>query len=140
MFRELIAGMKKHKRKIKEFVKFTTSSLASTVVDLALFALLVRLLRDPAPRTYITMATIMARLVSILVNYNINAHFVFKDKGKRTLPFAKYITLAIVDMLASALFVTILVSYFSWNETLTKMLVDSALFFVGYLIQRLFIF
>lgn len=140
MYRVLIAGMQKRKEKIIEFIKFTASSLASTIVDLGLFAVLVWVLRDRAPDTYIVIATIIARIVSILVNYNINAHIVFADKKDRTMPFAKYITLAVVDMLASALFVTLLVGYLGWNETIVKMLVDSALFFVGYLVQRVFIF
>lgn len=116
------------------------SSLVSTVVDLVLFALVVFLLKDMAPQYYILIATIGARIVSILVNYNLNAKLVFVGEDDRKLPFFKYITLAVFDMLASALLVTILVQYFSWNETLTKMLVDSSLFFVGFLIQKFYIF
>ena len=127
-------------KKFWEFLKFSMSSLGSTVVDLVLFALVVFLLKDMAPQYYILIATIGARIVSILVNYNLNAKLVFAGKDDRKLPFFKYITLAVFDMLASALLVTILVQYFSWNETLTKMLVDSSLFFVGFLIQKIYIF
>lgn len=127
-------------KKFWEFLKFSMSSLGSTVVDLVLFALVVFLLKDMAPQHYILIATIGARLVSILVNYNLNAKLVFTGEDDRKLPFFKYITLAVFDMLASALLVTILVQYFSWNETLTKMLVDSSLFFVGFLIQKFYIF
>lgn len=89
---------------------------------------------------YILVATVIARIVAILVNYYLNANVVFQESDERTLPFAKYIALAIFDMLASALFVTLLVGVFHINETFIKMLVDSALFFVGYIIQRKFIF
>jgi len=124
----------------KEFIKFTSSSLASTVVDLALFAILVFFLRALLPTYYILVSTVIARIVSILVNYNLNANLVFKEEDDREFPFAKYIALAIFDMLASALFVTIIVGLLPINETLVKMFVDSALFFVGYWIQRRFIF
>ena len=127
-------------KKFWEFLKFSMSSLGSTVVDLVLFALVVFLLKDMAPQYYILIATIGARIVSILVNYNLNAKLVFVGEDDRKLPFFKYITLAVFDMLTSALLVTILVQYFSWNETLTKMLVDSSLFFVGFLIQKFYIF
>lgn len=137
MFRVSIAEMKS---RLKEFFKFTASSLASTVVDLVLFAIIVWFIRDRSPGYYILIATTIARTVSILVNYNINARLVFKEDEHRKLPFAKYITLAIVDMLASALFVTLIVNQFGWNETLTKMLVDGSLFFIGFLIQKLYIF
>lgn len=128
------------KSRFIEFVKFSMSSLGSTVVDLGLFALLVFLLRDVTPVHYIVVATILARIVSLIVNYNINAKLVFKADDKREFPFFKYITLAVFDMLASALFVTLLVNQFSWDETLTKMLVDSSLFFIGFLVQKLYIF
>lgn len=128
------------KNRFIEFIKFSMSSLGSTVVDLALFAILVFLLRDVTPQHYIWIATALARIVSVIVNYNINAKLVFKEDDKRNFPFFKYITLAVMDMLASALFVTVLVRQFMWNETLTKMLVDSSLFFIGYLIQKFYVF
>ena len=127
-------------KKVREFIKFSMSSFVSTVVDLVLFAVIVFFLKDQAPQHYILIATIGARIVSILVNYNLNAKLVFVGEDDRKLPFFKYITLAVFDMLTSALLVTILVQYFSWNETLTKMLVDSSLFFVGFLIQKFYIF
>lgn len=128
------------KARFKQFAKFTTSSLASTVVDLALFALLVYFLKQRLPGTYILVSTVVARIVSILVNYNLNAKLVFSKKDERKLPFPKYITLAIADMLASALFVSILSHYLPVYETFAKMFVDSALFFVGYWIQQKYIF
>ena len=128
------------KDKLKEFIKFTTSSLTSTVVDLGLFAIFVYFLKNVTPTFYILMATVIARIVAILVNYNLNATMVFPENEKRKQSFAKYIALAVVDMLASALFVHLLSQYFIWNETLTKMLVDGTLFFVGYVIQRKYIF
>lgn len=128
------------KDKLKEFAKFTTSSLGSTVVDLALFALLVYFLRDQLPETYIVISTIVARIVSNLVNYNLNAKLVFAENDGRKLPFPKYIALAIFDMLASALIVSIIVYYLPVYETFAKMVVDSGLFFVGYWVQRRFIF
>lgn len=126
--------------RVVEFIKFSMSSLGSTVVDLSLFAMMVFFLRGITPQHYIFISTVVARVVSVIVNYNINAKLVFKGEDNRKLPFFKYITLAVFDMLASALLVTILVQYFSWNETLTKMLVDSSLFFVGFLIQKIYIF
>lgn len=129
------------KNRFKEFAKFTTSSLASTVVDLALFALVVFFLRERLPGSYILIATVLARTVSILVNYNLNAKLVFtENEAERKLPFSKYIALAIADMLASALFVIIIVDYLPVYETFAKMFVDSTLFFVGYWIQHKFIF
>ena len=129
------------KNKLKEFFKFTSSSLASTVVDLGIFALLVWLLKESAPTYYILIATVIARIISLLVNYFINAKLVFEEeKNNRRSAFIKYISLAIFDMLASALLVTLITRHLIPNETFNKMVVDSSLFFVGYAIQRKFIF
>jgi len=128
------------KDKFEEFFKFTASSLASTVVDLILFTFLVYFLRETLPTFYILVATIFARIVAILVNYYLNAHVVFKENNDRKLPFPKYIALAIFDILASALLVTLIVQVLPLNETVIKMFVDSGLFFIGYVIQRKFIF
>lgn len=124
----------------QEFIKFTASSLFSTVVDLGLFAIFVFLLRGLFPFAYIMYSTIIARIVSIIVNYTINNKLVFKRKNEKRGSFIRYVSLAIAEMLASGAIVTFIVNYFIPFETLTKILVDSALFFVGYLIQRKFVF
>lgn len=138
-FLELTVGMKD---KITEFLKFSMSSLASTIVDLGLFSLLVFLLRGFEPEFYIFISTILARIASIVVNYNINAHLVFNSdaSNERDFSFVKYISLAIFEIFVSAMLVFLLITNVDLNETFSKILVDSSLFFVGYLIQRTFIF
>lgn len=127
------------KNRLIEFVKFTASSLAGTVVDLGLFWVLTYFLRGQVTG-YIMISTIIARIFAILVNYNLNAKLVFKDNGERKLPFAKYITLAVIDMFGSGLLVSWLYSLIGWNETIIKIVVDATLFFVDYWAQKKFIF
>ena len=127
------------KNRLIEFVKFTASSLAGTVVDLGLFWILIYFLRGRVTG-YIMISTIIARIFAILVNYNLNAKLVFKDNDERKLPFAKYMTLAVIDMFGSGLLVSWLYSIIGWNETIIKMAVDATLFFVDYWIQKKFIF
>ena len=127
------------KNRVREFIKFTASSLAGTVVDLGLFWILTYFLRGQVTG-YIMISTIIARIFAILVNYNLNAKLVFKDNDERKLPFAKYMTLAVIDMFGSGLLVSWLYSIIGWNETIIKMAVDATLFFVDYWIQKKFIF
>lgn len=127
------------KNRLIEFVKFTASSLAGTVVDLGLFWILIYFLRGQVTG-YIMISTIIARIFAILVNYNLNAKLVFKDNGERKLPFAKYMTLAVIDMFGSGLLVSWLYSIIGWNETIIKIVVDASLFFVDYWAQKKFIF
>lgn len=74
-------------KKVREFINFSMPSFVSTVVDLVLFAVSVFFLKDQAPQYYILIATIGARLVSTLVNYNLNAKLVFSGADDRKLQF-----------------------------------------------------
>lgn len=127
------------KNRLIEFVKFTASSLAGTVVDLGFFWILIYFLRGQVTG-YIMISTIIARIFAILVNYNLNAKLVFKDNDERKLPFAKYMTLAVIDMFGSGLLVSWLYSIIGWNETIIKIVVDASLFFVDYWAQKKYIF
>lgn len=127
-------------RMYRVFIKFTASSLFSTVVDLGLFAIFIYLLRGTFPTSYIMISTIIARVVSIFVNYTLNNKLVFKRKNEKRGSFIRYITLAIIEMLGSGMLVTFIVNTLIPFETFTKILVDGSLFFVGFLIQRKFVF
>jgi len=127
-------------RMYRVFIKFTASSLFSTVVDLGLFAIFIYLLRGTFPTSYIMISTTIARIVSIFVNYTLNNKLVFKRKNEKRGSFIRYITLAIIEMLGSGMLVTFIVNTLIPFETLTKILVDGSLFFVGFLIQRKFVF
>lgn len=127
-------------RMYRVFIKFTASSLFSTVVDLVLFAIFIYLLRGTFPTSYIMISTTIARIVSIFVNYTLNNKLVFKRKNRKRGSFIRYITLAVIEMLGSGMLVTFIVNTLIPFETLTKILVDGSLFFVGFLIQRKFVF
>lgn len=127
-------------RMYRVFIKFTASSLFSTVVDLGLFAIFIYLLRGTFPTSYIMISTIIARVVSIFVNYTLNNKLVFKRKNEKKGSFIRYITLAIIEMFGSGMLVTFIVNTLIPFETFTKILVDGSLFFVGFLIQRKFVF
>lgn len=124
----------------KTFFKFTASSLFSTVIDLGLFTILIYVFRSLFPTGYIMVSTIIARIVSVVVNYTINNKLVFKRKKQKRGAFIRYVSLAIAEMFGSGLLVTFLVENFIRYETLTKVAVDGSLFFVGFLIQRKFVF
>ena len=124
----------------KTFFKFTASSLFSTVIDLGLFTLFVYLLRTTFPTSYIMVATILARIVSVIINYIINSKLVFKKEKEKGKTFARFLILAVVTVLASGYIVTVLVKTLKGYETLTKILVDSSLFLAGFHFQKKFIF
>ena len=124
------------------FGKFLFSSLSSSVVDLALFSLFCLLLKDMrwGSITYITVATVFARILSALYNYLMNLKVVFQSDSpiKTTLP--RYVLLAAVQMSLSAFLVGKLYPLFGGLEVLVKMPVDILLFFLSYVIQREFVY
>lgn len=124
------------------FGKFLFSSLSSSVVDLALFSMFCFLLRDMqwGKITYITLSTVMARVISALYNYSLNLKVVFESEGtvRSTLP--RYVLLALVQMSLSALLVGKLYPLFGGAEVLVKIPVDVLLFFLSFVIQREFVY
>ena len=129
-------------------IKYLLSSLSAAVVDAGAFYLLKEfpLIAIPTiPQTY--TASIIARIISSLVNYIINAKVVFGGKaGAKTL--VKYYVLSAVQILVSAvlvyLFEYLLRHYFGINYAITataiKMVVDTVLFFVSFRLQHKWVF
>lgn len=124
----------------KELVKFFMASGIATVLDIGLFTLLVYLLKEAAPVWYIFIATVISRTTSLLVSYYLNKTFVFKQRNDRTRPLVKYLSLGLGSMLASAIIVTLFSRMLPINETLIKIVVDTILFWLGYFIQKIYIF
>ena len=140
-FNPLTDSIKIYKVLGRRFLKFIISSLSSSVLDLVLFAVFCYLLRTPDSLLYVSLATVIARVISATYNYIINYKIVFKSKESVSKSIIKYVGLAVVQMMLSALLVTIGVKIFTGhNETVIKIIVDVFLFFVSYKIQQNFVF
>lgn len=124
------------------FGKFLFSSLSSSVLDLLLFSLFCHLLRDPfkGSLAYITVATVMARILSATYNFGINYKVVFKSTVNRGQAALRYFGLAVVQMTLSALLVRYLFPLLHIAELLVKIPVDILLFLVSFQIQREFVY
>lgn len=132
------------------FFRFMSSSCAATLVDLVLFALVFRwvfpgntsigaahaggevLLRLPA--------NAIARVSSAVVNYRLNKSFVFQLRECKGAA-GRYALLCVAVLLVSNLVQGLLAALLPWlNATLLKAVVDTALYFVNYRIQRAWVF
>lgn len=83
-------------------IRFGVSSIIATVVDIVLFCVLFGLLCGIAsPIFRIASAALLARAVSAVINYTLNATAVFRGKGG-VKSFGKYILLAMPKALLSA--------------------------------------
>lgn len=123
------------------FLRFVISALSSSILDLLLFSILCTFLKSKIGISYIAVATVGARILSSIYNFLINHRLVFKSSEKYNRTILKYFTLAICQMAASALFVTIFCMVLKGiNEFLVKVIVDTILFFISYQIQHNIIF
>src|SRR5699024_6226607 len=122
------------------FIKFTASSLFSTAIDLAFFTLLIHLLEPSFPKTYILIATTIARNISRVVNYSLNKKVVFKENNQVKTAFIRYVLLSVIQMLLSGLLVTVIVKTILPYEWLTLIIFVDSMFFLACLVQKCFVF
>ena len=147
------------------FIRFLVSSVGGFLVDIAMFALFLRILMActdgfeflpfsesaegggfvshaktaEASARAIVAATVLARICSGIANFLLNKYYTFRSRKKASGEAKRYFTLFVCQMAASAVF-TALVSSFLHMPTLSKILVDSVLFFISYRIQRAWVF
>ncbi len=136
-FNPLLDSIKVYRILLGTFVKYAISSLASSLVDLIGFTIAHLLL--PAGPWQILQATVIARIISSLVNYSCNRKLVFGDKGSTASTLPKYYALCVVVMFCSAGLVSLL-SFLPLPATVIKLVVDSILYLFNYRIQRRYIF
>ncbi len=115
---------------------FAASSIFCFAIDYAGYAILLSGLHIAPQFSYIG-----ARVVSAVVNFLINRNVVFgAKKGSVVKQAIGYFALALVIMLLGSYGVEHAVSYWGWNEYISKICVDVVLSVVSFLTQRLFIF
>lgn len=122
----------------RSFFKYALSSLSSSFLDLGLFHILVILLPFNSA-SKILYASFLARIVSGFYNYNVNSKFVFKSSNKFS--GLSYIALAISQIVLSTYLLVLASNILGGiNPTLLKVLVDTLVFIISFLIQKGFIF
>ena len=128
-------------------IKFISSSLIASVVDLGIFFLLSLFMPGVIGIASDAVCTLAARLCSSGVNYTINKHAVFRsDKSGGTSLF-RYYVLATGIYILSATSMTLFTALsgfadgqYAFIKTLVKFIVDSILFLVSFRLQREWVF
>lgn len=124
-------------------LKFMLSSLSCSIIDIGLFTF-INVLCAPLFGTNESLrlltATGVARVVSSLTNFLLNKKRVFRSAANIKRAAVRYYILAAVQLAASAICVSALSALFGSSadvgQTLIKLVVDTALFFVSFGIQR----
>jgi len=115
------------------FFKYIIVAILSFVVDISLFGIF-RILKFT-----ILNATIVARILSSILNYTLNRNKVFKSFNKKSL--LKYYILVIIQMFVSGYSVKFLHKVIvNENVIFLKIIIDLIIFIVNYYIQREWVF
>lgn len=122
------------------FLKYLFTGLSSFTIDVLLFTILVLLLKNVSPVSYIVISTAVARILSSIYNFFMNKNNVFESNGDVRTTFVKYYILCIVQMAISAGGVVVLYPILRIHETFIKVVVDTLLFFISYQIQMKWVF
>lgn len=140
-FNPIIDSIKIYRIFVKIFLKDIFSFFSACVLDLLFFAIFCYLFRKKNTEFYVSVSTVLSRVISATYNYAMNYRFVFHSRENVKSSAVKYGMLAIMQMSLSAFFVTMGVYILSTvSEVIIKIIIDTILFFISYHIQKKYIF
>ncbi len=124
-------------------LKFLMGSLLSSVIDIVAFAVLSIIFNGLEPVSRIFIATVVARVISSLVNYTFNRKAVFDSTTSVKKSMVRYYILCVCQMMVSyglVWGVTELLSMGSMLTVVSKVIIDTCLFVISFKIQRAWVF
>ena len=124
----------------KEIIKFSCSSLIAFLADYILYALLIVLTNSLPINLSIGISNVGARIMSAILNYNLNRKFVFKSDNNVLKTALQYAALAAGILVLNTLFLTLLVHTCITNQFVAKIVVELVLFIISCTVQKQIIF
>lgn len=127
---------------IGQFLRFISSSIISSVLDIVMAWGLMDLLKIWVHHDFlrIALATVIARIVSTIVNYVINKKYVFDEEKSNSHTLVRFFVLCFMVMMLSTCFVYLASHLGILNEKIAKPIVDSLLFLLSYQVQVKWVF
>lgn len=122
--------------------RFMASSGISSAVDILLCWTFLYLFTSLIPEDIIRigLSVVLARCISMLVNYTINRAYVFKTTPHPHHSFWRYLALALANMFALTALIYLGSSVLPLDERLASLLSSTLLFFINYQVQRIWVF
>lgn len=121
-------------------LKYLLSSLSAFIVDILMFSIFLTVTKRAVPDGYIIVSTYLAKIVSCTYSFAVNKRLVFGNKEKRLSIAVKYVILCIVQSSVSGFFTSTLAGWLQWNEVLSKIIIDTLLFFISFQVQNRWVF
>jgi dolichol-phosphate mannosyltransferase len=140
-FRPLVDSAKIYFVIFGQFMGFASSSLISFLVDIALFVFIIdTFFNGSSDPGVVVTSVVFARIGSSLVNFSLNKGLVFSNQGQKRKTLVRYYLLAITVLTLSATGSAVMAQVLDGRVVWAKILVDSVLFILSYLIQRRWVF
>ena len=114
--------------------RFTAISMITAVVDNCVFLLCYR------TTSQILISQALARAVALAINYVLVYKAVFFFKGKHSRSFPNYFALVVVLGIVSFSLIKVFVALFHIHPVYAKIIAETLLFIVNFIIQRDFVF
>lgn len=131
-------------KKGRQPLLYVFSSVASWAVDTGGFFLLALLFGGMLGDYMEPVCNVAARVISSFFNFNLNNRLVFRNTGSYGKALFRYYCLAVPQLAASTLLLTLLVRLLgiesSHGATAVKIVVDGVLFVASYFIQKFWVF
>ena len=142
---EVVEQIEKGVKPIRRLIRFASSSFTCTLVDQAIaWSLFSVFLSMGMTNDFIriTVASIVARMVSVFLNFQINSHLVFAkgNTGTAKRAFWRFLALATCVLALSCLGVWFCHEFMGIPDYIAKVGVDFCLFFLNYNVQKRWVF
>ncbi len=122
----------------KRLIKFIASSAVGSLVDITFFYL-ISIALPFGTFGSISIASILARMISGCVNFILNKKLVFRSSDRTLQQSLRYITLFFVIMAASAIGTAVLSTVLQ-SPVISKIIIDGGLFLFSYKMQKNWVF
>lgn len=123
-----------------QILKFALSSLAGFAVDYLVYALMLMATGSMEAAVGVTLANVVARILSAAVNFTLNRRLVFQNKGAVWKAAAQYAALAVAILAGNTLVLNALVAGVGLHPLVAKLVTEIAFFTESWLVQKYIIF
>lgn len=121
-------------------LKYLMSSLSAFIVDIVAFSLFLTIFRNLLTEQYIIVSTYLAKVISCTFSFLVNKSLVFENHNKGLSIPIRFLLLCVIQATLSGLLTNSLVHLLSWNEVLSKVIIDTLLFFASFQVQNRWVF
>ena len=116
----------------KLFMKYIISSLSSFILDILLFTIFIKLTNE------VITSSVISRIISSIYNFLINKNLIFNNSDNKSI--IKYYLLVIIQLAISTTITQVLNNCIKLNIVIIKILVDTFIFIINFVIQREIVF